>query len=129
MRAGRGVKPWYVGKSGKQRFYSEIFSPHKVNIYNDVAANQKGTPIIFLIAKRTKNGQRLSAPTKRKSGNRFINELEKLLIGAALEKNPKLKNIRDSSLLRRMIVPGFINSTHGANKRDVIEFTAALFKK
>lgn len=121
MRAGKGVRPWYVGKAEKQAFYGEVFAAHKLNIYNSVVANQKGTPVLFLILKRTSKNK-LKKPTKNKNGNKFISELEILLIGAAYRKNKKISNIKNSVTLKKMIVPGFMNSTHGANKGSVRGF-------
>ena len=126
MRAGRGVTPWYVGKAEKQKFYSEVFGSHKLTIYGSVIANQKGTPLIFLIAKRSSSKNKLSKPTKNKNGDAFINDLEILLMGAALKKNKKLSNIKNSVTIRNLIVPGFINSTHGANHGSVRAFIGAL---
>lgn len=125
IRAGRGIRPWYVGKAERQSFYNEVYSPHKLNIYNSVVANQKGTPVLFLILKRTSKGK-LAKPTKNKNGSRFILDLEILLIGAAYKRNKKLLNIKNSVTLRKMIVPGFINSKRGANKGSVREFNSAL---
>lgn len=33
-RAGKGVIPWYVGKTEKQSFAKECFYSHKINHYN-----------------------------------------------------------------------------------------------
>jgi len=42
IRAGRGVKPWYVGLAEKQSFRKECFTSHKLNHYNNAIAARKG---------------------------------------------------------------------------------------
>jgi hypothetical protein len=92
IRASKGIKPWYVGLAAKQPFEKECFTASKINIYNDVLANGKGTPILFLVSKRTKS-RKLVRPSK-KSRHRATTYLETVMIGAALEKNPELMNIK-----------------------------------
>jgi hypothetical protein len=107
IRAAKGIKPWYVGLAAKQSFKKECFTPQKINIYNDALANRKGTPLIFLISKRTKSG-RLSKPSR--NGHRDIMYLETLLIGTAIEKNSELMNIKKTKNLKEMCVPCLINT-------------------
>ena len=89
LKAGKGSTPWYVGKAEKQSFSKEVFNSHKVQYYNDIIANQKGKPIIFILAKRTRK-KKFVKPSK--NGHSDIDFLETLLIGAALGKNRDLLN-------------------------------------
>lgn len=107
IRAGKGFKPWYVGLAGKQSFQHECFSAQKINIYNDVLANRNGTPLIFLLSKRTKKGKFVKPSSKQPHD---IAYLETLMIGSAIEKNAKLMNIKKTKYLRRICVPGLINT-------------------
>jgi hypothetical protein len=106
-RAGRGTTPWYVGMASRQPFENECFSSHKINIYNEVIASQKGTPILFLIVKRT-NGGKFVKPSPNRQND--INYLETLLIGATIEKNTDLMNVQKTRFLKELIVPGLINT-------------------
>ncbi|MBI5695006.1 MAG: hypothetical protein HZC51_04570 [Nitrospirae bacterium] len=107
IRAGGGIKPWYVGLAAKQAFEKECFAPQKINIYNDVIAKGKGTPLLFLIAKRTPS-DKFARPGK--NGYKDIEYLETFMIGAVLEKNTDLMNIKKTNYLRKMCVPCLINS-------------------
>lgn len=42
-----------------------------------------------------------------------IDFLEQFLIGQALGRNPNLKNLAKTRMLRGLVVPGFINSPRG----------------
>jgi hypothetical protein len=107
IRASKGFKPWYVGLAGKQSFQHECFAAQKINIYNDVLSNRRGTPVLFLLSKRTKGGKFVRPSSKQP---RDIAYLETLMIGAALEKNSALMNIKNTKYLRLISVPGLINT-------------------
>lgn len=108
IRAGGGSRPWYVGLAAKQTFRKECFTNHKVVIYNEVLHDRKrGIPTLTLISKKTKKG-RLAKPSK--NGQRDIEFLEDMLIGNCIIRNPDLYNIKDTKLLKEMIVPGLLNS-------------------
>lgn len=101
-----GKVPWYVGKTEKLGFASETWQSHKLTHYaNALQARKRANPVMYLIAKRTPEG-RFSKASKR--GHRDIGFLENLMIGAALQRNEKLLNKRDTKYLRTMHVPGFM---------------------
>lgn len=112
-------KPWYVGKTERRSFKNEAFQPHKLLLYqNDVLSrNTRGVPIIYLIARLTPAGKLRRAATGDQ-GVGSIGRLEQLLIGNCLRKNPDLANKKDTSYLRRMRVPGYLNETAGARTRE-----------
>jgi len=122
-RAGKGTTPWYVGQACKQPFAKECFASHKINIYNDVVAGIKGTPILFLIAKRTDGGKFVKPSTNRQKD---IELLETLLIGATIEKNGALMNVQKTKLLKELSVPGLINSPKRKPNRAEHEFNELL---
>jgi hypothetical protein len=108
IKASKGIKPWYVGLAEKQIFQKECFGLQKINIYTTVINKcGKGTPILFLIAKRTNKGKFVN-PSK--NGHKDIQYLETILIGTAMEKNPNLMNIKKTKYLKEMCVPGLINT-------------------
>lgn len=114
ISAGKGALPWYIGLAEKQSFRGECFQLHKKERYKDALMRRKrvrkGTPQLYLIPKLTPS-DRFAKPSA--NGHRATRLLENLLIGVALAKNPNVTNIKGTSLLRRMEVPGFLNVKAG----------------
>ena len=125
VRAGKGIRPCYVGMAEGQAFISECFSQHKINIYNNAIANRNVSPVLFLVAKRTK-GDKFVKPHKNQKSLRL---LENLLIGTCLEKNEKLANVMKTKLLRTMKVPGYLNTPQGNPGKGAKIFRKAIGKK
>jgi hypothetical protein len=123
IRAGKGIKPWYVGLAAKQPFRKECFTSHKLNHYNQAIASRKGTPVLTLIPKCTKGARYAKASG---SGHLDIQFLETMLIGACIRRNADLLNIRDTKLLREMSVPGLLNNSKGRGHSSVTEFKDLL---
>jgi hypothetical protein len=106
IRAGRGYKPWYVGKtSAKSGFAGECFGSYQMRHY-DIALSQvmKGTPVLHLVARVTASG-RFAKPDVQET--KF---LEQFTIGLALNKNVGLRNKASTRYYRDLIVPGIVNS-------------------
>lgn len=123
IRAGKGIRPWYVGLAEKQSFRKECFAAHKINHYNNACAGRKGTPVLFLVAKYTPK-DRMVAPTGGE--HRDIQYLETLLIANCLSRNSELLNVRDTKLLRQMVVPGLLNGPKGKPTESIAEFKYLL---
>jgi hypothetical protein len=119
LRAGRGILPWYVGLAEKQSFRKECFTSHKLVHYNNVLANQRGTPMITFISKYTPGGKLLN-PTGNQ--HRDIRFLERMLISNCLQRNIYVSNARDTKLLREMVVPGLLNTPMGMPYSSVSAF-------
>lgn len=116
-------RAWYVGMAARQCFYDEIFSAHKLNQYNQALARVSGKPSLILIAKVTP-GNRYARPA---AGHGDIPILEDMLIGLALARNPDLQNIKGTTVLKTMRVPGVLNSKKGwARATSVQELKRAL---
>lgn len=112
IRAGKGVRPWYVGKSEKMSFRKESWTPHKLLIYSEgLQLLKKGTPLLYFIAKRTKGGR---FAKKGKNGISAVRALEELLIGTCLLRNSRLLNRRTTKHYREIEVPGYMNESAGA---------------
>jgi hypothetical protein len=124
LKNGSNIVAWYVGKTEKMTFEKECFQPTKINYYNDVLADHNGTPLLFFIPRLTPSGNKFSKPTN--SGYRDVEFLEKLLIGMALERNPRLMNIKNTTLLREMVVPGVMNSPQARPTLAVSDLRNAL---
>lgn len=124
MRAGRGIKPFYVGLAEMQSFDGECFSANKINIYNDVLGwGKRGSPMLFLIAKRTTTNRFVRPSNRHHDSNSF---LESMLIGSSLQKNANLMNVQKTKFLKRMVVPGFINSPRRRPTRPETNFRIAI---
>jgi hypothetical protein len=48
-----------------------LFAPHKITIYNEALASKKGTPLLFLVAKRTKQDKFVKPSKNRHQINHF----------------------------------------------------------
>jgi hypothetical protein len=85
IRAGKGEKPWYVGKASRQSLAEECFALHKLKIYDDILGERKGTPrLTFVVPQRTRGNWPMQA----------IDEVEEFLIGHAASRNADLANKR-----------------------------------
>jgi hypothetical protein len=111
-------RAWYVGMAEKQSFRQECFSPHKIVQYDAALNEVQGIPYLLFLARLTPTGQ-FSSPSQ--NGHRDIRLLEKLLIGSALARNPDLRNVKDTMLLREMNVPGVLNSERGQARADAVQ--------
>jgi hypothetical protein len=117
LRAGKGYKPYYVGKTSKQGFGRECFTPHKRNKYNHALAMQAGTPTLMLLAH----------PQRRGSINHSaIDSLELELINMAYERNPDLMNERRIEDLPIYSVAGVLRSGRGKRSEDATELRRIL---
>jgi hypothetical protein len=75
-----------------------------------IAGRPNLQPQLFLVAKLTRT-RRLARPSR--SGHADIEFLENYLIGLALDRNPKLRNQRQTRYLRNLHVEGFLNTGRG----------------
>ena len=124
LKNGSNIVPWYVGKTEKMSFSRECFQATKINYFNEVLIDRRGTPLLFLLPRQTALQKRFSFPTKR--GYRDIDFLETMLIGLALEKNKNLMNIKKTTLLKQMVVPGIINSPQARPTKPVADLRNTL---
>lgn len=111
LKAPRGSRPWYVGKSEKQSFRRECFAPHKINHYHRAIAERKGKPELIFLAEVTPAGK-LKSPTVGKRA--AISALEGILIGMAVQRNPNLLNMRGAKMWKDLEVHGFLNTSRKA---------------
>lgn len=119
IRAGKGIKPWYVGQAkGQKGFLQEALADHKLKHYNEVVAATKGTPIIQLLARVTAGGK-LSKSIKESE----IDYMEKILIGMAFHQNKELKNTKVAKLAGKLVIPGI---TGGEGRGKPSEAVRAL---
>ena len=113
MRAGKGEKPWYVGKASRQSFAAECFALHKLNIYNDILGNRAGTPrLTFIVPVRSSRG---GWPMV------VIDEVEMFLIGYAASRNAALANKRNLPS-QNWTIQGVVPATRGARTFEATSF-------
>ena len=109
IRAGRGEKPWYVGRTVNQNFLREAFNYRNRLSLQERINDQKGTlRVTFVTQKRVYNDQ----PNATE-----IAEIEYLLIGHAAERNSELINIQDKSQGDSFEIEGVYNDNIRPNRR------------
>ncbi len=107
-KAKKGALPWYVGLTTKCAFRAEALGLHQVSHYNKALAKKVGVrPQLFFLAKTTPTG-RFAKPSANSHAD--IEFLETLLFGVALNRNPKLRNAKNTKYLKGLVVPGILNS-------------------
>jgi hypothetical protein len=115
LKAGKGVRPWYVGKTEKASFKNETWQPQKLLIYGDVIRAHKGTPELFLLAALTPEGWFKKPKTR---GSMSISALEEMLIGTCLQRNRGLINKRATRFPKTLLVPGYVNDPPGRRPKN-----------
>jgi len=115
MKAAKGFKPWYVGKTERQSFMAETWQPGNLLSYGGVIRKHHGKPMLFLLAKLTAQGK-FAKPTKRKIG--AVAALEEMLIGVCLQRNGELLNKKTTRYLKGLQVPGYLNDSPGARPKS-----------
>lgn len=125
LQNGDNLKPWYIGKSERQPFKRECFSVGKRHIFDKTLNKRSGTPLLFLLPRMNARGK-CCTPNRSKRKWSDIEFLERMLIGIALEQNRELANIQNTKLLRKLIVPGIVNSPRAAPTLPVRELRNAL---
>lgn len=122
---GRGMLPWYVGQACRRPLAVEALNPSNREKYNKVL-DEKGGPVIFLLPLRTPSGKLRKRP-QGNGGVHALGFLEKWLIAAALERNPKLKNSKETAFLRNIHVVGILNAQKGGSTKDSRALCRALW--
>lgn len=111
-RAGKGATPWYVGKATKS-FEKECFTDRNLRNYDKVLDERKGTPILYLLARRTPGGK-----FQRELRDQEARKLENFLIDHCLSANGKLLNKQGTDFVRNTQIPGLLNSPPGPHSKE-----------
>ena len=112
VRAGRGYKPIYVGKTSRS-FQKECFALHKIDHYHRALVQRgRGTAVMFFVIPELRRG-RANAKT--------IKDLESFLIQVASVKNPNLSNVQERKEAEWGI-RGVIRGGKGKSSKAAIEF-------
>ena len=106
IRSAAGTKPWYVGKT-RRTFRQECFTDRNQLRFNEVLAERKGTPVLFLLARMTPTG-RFGTPTPQEA-----DWVEQMLIHHCLYANGELLNVHGARLATEVVIPGLHNSPPG----------------
>ena len=113
IRAGKGIKPWYVGQANKTTLVKEALNSSNREKYNKLLDDRSGTPVLFLLPRMTPEQNRFAKPTSKEVGLKSIHFLEEWLIASALQRNPELVNDKKTFFLRELSVKGIFNARHG----------------
>ena len=109
-------RAWYVGLTQRNDFAHECFLDHKVTKINKAIFRGKGDAYLHLLARTTPRG-RFAKPSPR---HKDIEDLEKMLITLALERNDKLLNKSDTKFYKNTVIPGILNSSHGLGRANSV---------
>ncbi len=124
VRARRGELPWYIGLTTKRSFRLEALGNFQVNHYNQPLVSKVGVkPMIYFLAKETPGG-RFAKPSK--NSHKDIEFLETFMFGVALNRNPKLRNLKNTKFLKNLVVPGVINTPQRPPTNDERSLKQAL---
>ena len=124
FRAGRGIKPWYIGRAEKGSFEEETFTEERKAAYLKIARSRdRGTPLLIFIARRNEDGTFTQPGKTRHEDLTFV---ESYLLGQAMDKNPDLVNFKENPMLSQMEVSGLINTSKGKPSTAVQELKKAL---
>ena len=104
IKAGRGRKPWYVGKSEKSTFLKEAFNERNKNALAHLINNRKGTLQVSFCTQ---------AKSRGKPNLKQIGEIEYLLIGHAAERNSALLNKQNKLQIDDFCIKNIYNSGAG----------------
>lgn len=91
--------------------------------YNQLVADKKGTPMLFLDPALTEGGKFCK---RTQNGLPVVDFLEQWLIGQALKKNPDLLNVHYAGYLKNVHVPGMINPKPGKPPPAAQELVRAI---
>lgn len=108
LRAGKGSKPWYVGKSEKMDFLREAFNTRNINAMNNLMNDRKGTLELTFVTQVASRG---------KPNLSQIGEIENFLIGLASDRNHELLNVQ-GKLGFNWSIKGVIGSGRGRRSVD-----------
>ena len=116
------ITPWYVGKTQNQTFQKECFHDHKFKKYSDIFMNQRGVPMLTLIAKVREKQLGLSTDPKG------VSELEEMLIRVCAIQNRDLSNVSTAATVKKLYVEGFTVRTF-TSKAGRLENRIMAFRK
>jgi hypothetical protein len=87
-------------------------------LYNDALASVSGKPAMLFLAKIA-NIDRFARTTVNRHA--AVRALENILIGLAIRRNDQLANIAGTKFLKKMVVPGILNTPRGIAKAHSIQ--------
>lgn len=111
IRAGRGCKPWYVGKTERADFLREAFNNRNLVALNEQVMSRKGTLEVTFVTQ-----------TGGKPNLTNIREIESLLIGHASERNSALLNVQGKLKKPAFVIKNLYNSGSGRRSSHEVEF-------
>ena len=127
LQNGRNIVPWYVGKTcAAGGFREEAFADHKLWIYNSIT-ERRGKRHLLLFPLTTGNSNGHKPFSKNRNKTSVIEWLERTLIGMALQRNPRLLNLRDTTLPKSVTVRGVMGTKSKGRKYEEVKYARAAF--
>lgn len=116
IRASKGIRPVYVGKTWRA-FEKEAFGPYQINQYNaELAEIAKGAPVMFFVEYPAGKGA---------TNKKMIRDIEQFLIQVAVAKNPNLRNVQNSGP-KKWGITGILRTGKGTSSKSSQKFKKAL---
>ena len=116
IRAAKGYRPVYVGKTWNS-FDKEVFGSHQLYYYNaELADILKGNPVLFFVAYPEGRGR---------VNKQMIRDVEEFLIQIAVTRNSNLRNIIGKKE-KKWGIRGVIRSGKGRTGETITEFKKTL---
>ena len=113
VKNGAVPMPCYIGKAERQSVFSEATNRQHLQRYNEILDEyERGTPLFYFLPAHTRAG-RPQAPAQGDQTRPAVEFLENWLIARALQRNPKLWNIRGTRFLKDLHVRGLFNPKPG----------------
>lgn len=114
LKAGKGSKPLYVGKTESQTIFDEAFGHRNKNLVTEALNEQKrGKLQIWTVTQHSARGP------KNKSA---IGEIEKVVTSWAVEKNPNLLNSHNTKKGDSWSIKGVQPSSRGTRSQEATAF-------
>ena len=108
-----------------QSFSRECFTHHKRVQYHEALEKSKGTPMMYFLARMTKDKRRMSSPSKSKTGHAEIDYVEQMFITMGYQKNTAIRNKKGTSKAQNLVIQGFYN--HQDRRRTAVKKLYGLF--
>ena len=121
IRNRGNTKPWYVGTAHDRSFGEKCFkSDEKLK---EIINNRRGTPVIYLLPRLEKKKKDFEPSKPMKNKPRDMDCVKRFLLDYGVEANKDIlfEDSRDTEVLRKLYVEGFVNSTHGDHQKNEVK--------
>ncbi len=129
LQQGGTMQPWYVGRADSLGgFRAEVFGDDKLALY-DINRIFAGRRMLLLFPFMTGYPGEIGSPCRDKRAVRAIDGLEETMIQLALQRSPRLLNLKDPAMPTVVNVRGVLGEKFRGRSRlgaDAVHARAAL---